>query len=255
MSWRLAHSLDRLRAEVRTAYPGTTVWTIGDAAHRNRASDHNPNAAGVVTAIDVVGRAPAQATVDRIVRSRDPRVKYIIWRGRIMGGAAGPSPWVWRNYTGSNQHMDHAHISVGRGRDGQSTRPDLYDSRSPWGVSATVGLPPSGGSSTTEDAIVEAVVRGIQEELNRAGYRDQDGRALVVDGAWGARTQFAFRRALSAQGARGPAGAAGPVGPRGPRGATGAQGPRGLAGTAGARGPAGKTPTKIAISGDVVSVE
>jgi hypothetical protein len=44
------------------------------------------------------------------------------------------SPWVVRDYDGSNPHTSHVHISVGRGRDGRSTRPDLYDSTAPWGL-------------------------------------------------------------------------------------------------------------------------
>lgn len=51
--WRLARSLDVLRAEIWQVAPGTTVWTIGDARHRATASDHNPNRAGVVCALDL----------------------------------------------------------------------------------------------------------------------------------------------------------------------------------------------------------
>jgi hypothetical protein len=54
-------------------------------------------------------------------------------------------------------------------------------------------------STSEEDALVETLVRGIQEELNRAGHRDRDGRALVVDGVWGPRTQAAFGSALTRQ--------------------------------------------------------
>lgn len=99
---------------------------------------------------------------------------------------------------------------------------------------------------------VEAVVKGIQEELNRAGFRDQDGGVLVVDGIWGARTQFAFRRALTAAKEPGPKGDKGDKGDRGGKGDKGDPGQHGLQGLPGAPG---KTPTKIAISGDVIAVE
>lgn len=46
----------------------------------------------------------------------------------------------------------------------------------------------------------------------------------------------------------------GPRGPRGERGLEGPQGPEGPQGEPGPEGPPGKTPTKIAISGDVVEV-
>lgn len=47
----------------------------------------------------------------------------------------------------------------------------------------------------------------------------------------------------------------GPAGPAGPKGDRGPAGPKGDPGPAGPRGPAGKTPTRIAISGDVVASE
>jgi hypothetical protein len=52
--------------------------------------------------------------------------------------------------------------------------------------------------------------------------------------------------------AHGGAGARGPAGPKGDPGPQGPAGPRGPAGPKGDAGPAGKTPTKIAISGDVI---
>lgn len=50
------------------------------------------------------------------------------------------------------------------------------------------GHPPDGGE---ED--VEELVKGIQENLNAAGFGDMDGKPLVVDGVWGPRTQFAHK--------------------------------------------------------------
>jgi hypothetical protein len=40
---------------------------------------------------------------------------------------------------------------------------------------------------------LKVMVRGIQEELNAAGFRDKEGKALTPDGNWGAKTQYAFR--------------------------------------------------------------
>jgi hypothetical protein len=39
---------------------------------------------------------------------------------------------------------------------------------------------------------VDALVRGIQEELNRHGFLDFEDKPLKVDGQWGRRTQSAF---------------------------------------------------------------
>lgn len=47
-----------------------------------------------------------------LVGSRDPRIKYLIWRHTITAGAGGPQPWVARPYTGTNPHDKHLHVSV-----------------------------------------------------------------------------------------------------------------------------------------------
>src|SRR5690606_23378107 len=63
-----------------------------------------------------------------------------------------------------------------------------------------------------------------------------------------AQLMLALARA-NGRGDRGPAGPPGPPGPKGDRGPAGPPGPPGPA------GPPGKTPTKVAIRGDVVAVE
>ncbi len=125
MAWRLASSLEQLRREVYLRWPGTTVWTIGDADHRNRASDHNPNGDGVVTAIDVLGDVQADTLWAKLLADRDGRIKYLIHDSQIVNRTV--SPWQVRPYTGSNPHSKHIHISV-------SSRADLYDDPRPWGL-------------------------------------------------------------------------------------------------------------------------
>ncbi|MBB4935639.1 hypothetical protein F4561_006548 [Lipingzhangella halophila] len=144
MAWRLARSLERLRDEVRQVAPGTTVWTIGDAAHRASASDHNPNASGVVCAIDVVGDAGLDLAglAEQVRTGGHPAAKYVIYDRRIASRAHG---WTWRHYSGSNPHSTHVHVSVGRGPDGSSTGP--YDDTSSWGIS-------SGGATAEEDDMI-----------------------------------------------------------------------------------------------------
>jgi|HigsolmetaAR201D_1030396.scaffolds.fasta_scaffold15936_2 hypothetical protein len=49
MAWRLARSLEQLRRQIDAAYPGRSKasdGTIGDVAHSQRNSDHNPDAYG-----------------------------------------------------------------------------------------------------------------------------------------------------------------------------------------------------------------
>ena len=121
MAWRVAKSLIRLREQINGMAPDRSKasdGTIGDAAHASRSSDHNPwvkdGNIGVVTAMDITNDiahgCDAQALVDALVRSRDPRIKYIIWNRKIVNSRI--QSWVWRNYTGVNPHTKHFHLSV-----------------------------------------------------------------------------------------------------------------------------------------------
>ncbi len=138
--WRAAKSLLTLRDQVNRRAPRrnkASDGTIGDAAHCQRTSDHNPwvrdGSVGVVTALDIThdprGGCDANTIAEAIRASRDPRVKYIIWNRRIANSSAiGATPaWVWRRYNGQNPHTAHVHISV---------KPDKanYDSTADWAI-------------------------------------------------------------------------------------------------------------------------
>jgi hypothetical protein len=122
VDWTLAPSLVTLRREINDLWPGrnkASDGTIGNLAHAARASDHNPDAAGVVRAMDITSWIGSDGDVaDLLVRhlraTRDPRVSYIIWQGRICNSRAvdGAAPWAWRPYDGSNPHDKHVHVSV-----------------------------------------------------------------------------------------------------------------------------------------------
>lgn len=155
MSWRTAHAAAQLRDEILATWPGTTIWTLGDPAHASRASDHNPNDAGVVCAIDVLedGRGQADAIWQHLAADLDRRMHYAIHDGQIISNTVQPGKV--RRYSGSNPHTGHVHISVGRGRDGSKHTPDLYDDRSPWGLTdyllpATTGPPVQTGADWPE---------------------------------------------------------------------------------------------------------
>lgn len=136
MAWRLAESLDQLRDQINTAWPGrskTSDGTIGDAAHATRASDHNPDENGVVRAIDLtedltVGLS-MNAVAEEIRLSRDPRVKYVIHEGRMFSSYATSTrkAWEWGPYSGTNSHKTHMHVST-------VSTPTLYDDRRPWQI-------------------------------------------------------------------------------------------------------------------------
>lgn len=126
MAWRLAKSLTKLREQLNAAHPNRSKvsdGSIGDQAHAARKSDHNPNSAGVVTAIDVThdpnngvhGLALAESL------KYDPRTKYVIFAGRIWKARTG----LWENYNGANRHDHHVHISV---------KPDNYDDDGAWSL-------------------------------------------------------------------------------------------------------------------------
>ena len=128
-SWRVAKSLLKLREQVDAKWPNrdtSSDGTIGDSAHQATKSDHNPNSAGVVTAMDITHDPAhgldARKLAETLVASRDNRIKYIISNAQIVSSTV--SPWQWRPYTGANAHRHHVHISV--------TGP--YDDERPWNL-------------------------------------------------------------------------------------------------------------------------
>lgn len=138
MAWRLANSLVTLRNQVNASYPGRSIasdGTIGNAAHAAVPSDHNPNAQGVVCALDITHSPStgfnAHALADRLIENRHPNLKYIISDSRIASANTG---WQWNRYNGSNPHDKHIHVSVGSGSDGRSAV-GTYDDTSAWSVS------------------------------------------------------------------------------------------------------------------------
>ena len=115
MSWRLARGLDRLRSQANTKAPNRSKasdGTIGDRKHASRASDHNPRN-GIVHALDLThdpGKGmDTWAMAERLRVSKDARISYVISNRRIFSSSKGFS---WRNYTGSNPHSKHVHISI-----------------------------------------------------------------------------------------------------------------------------------------------
>jgi hypothetical protein len=111
---RPAASLLTLRDQVDKLYPGrnrASDGLIGDAAHQAVQSDHNPNAQGIVTAIDITHDPDhgldIQKLATALVNSLDPRIKYIIANRQIWERGTG-----WHRYDGDNPHNKHLHLSV-----------------------------------------------------------------------------------------------------------------------------------------------
>lgn len=156
---RIANSLGKLRDQVNAKWPNRSKasdgW-IGDAAHAASASDHNPNRAGVVCALDITNSPQTgfdvHALADRLRINRHPNLKYIISNRRICGAWTG---WNWWPYYGSNPHSSHAHFSVGVGNDGQSQPP--YDDTTAWNIGGAQ-VPPKAGKSL--DEVAREVIAG-----------------------------------------------------------------------------------------------
>lgn len=142
----LVACLVALRTEFNLLAPhrdkGADGW-IGDRAHQQEVSDHNPDETGrtpfedadslnEVHAIDIdkdLGSGlDLDVYVERIrlaqLTGRDDRLQNIIWREHIASRSWG---WTWRPYTGPSKHFDHAHFSA------RYTTAQESDT-SPWGV-------------------------------------------------------------------------------------------------------------------------
>lgn len=128
MTWVADRGVLKLRAQVDAAAPDRATGSDGvkgDAAHAARTSQHNPehppppgNPDYQVDAVDLThdpAHGADMAVVTEAIRlSRDRRVLYVIFRGRIFSSYAanGRKAWEWGPYDGSDPHENHAHISV-----------------------------------------------------------------------------------------------------------------------------------------------
>lgn len=118
MAWKLAPALAALISDVNQEWPNRSKaldGTIGDEAHAARRSEHNPNREpgddvpdGYVTAADITAEGiDTGRLIDVLIR--DPRVWYVIHKGRIYSRTYG---FANRAYTGSNPHTGHIHVSL-----------------------------------------------------------------------------------------------------------------------------------------------
>lgn len=122
MKPQLSKSAIQLREQIDDCFSerdrASDGW-VADIRHmRQGKSDHIPDVAGWVRAIDIdrdlSGKAkpdimPDLADEIRIYAKRHPkRIAYIIFDGRIASPILG---WKWRKYTGANKHNHHMHVS------------------------------------------------------------------------------------------------------------------------------------------------
>lgn len=204
---RLAKCLVTLIDEVDRRFPERDPHndgTIGDKAHQAKGdqSDHNPHvkqeSLGIVTALDIThdpaSGFDAGAFAESLRKSKDRRIKYVIFNGRIFSSTQ--SPWVWRNRNkGPGDHSEHVHISV-------VARPELYDDTSPWSFDLSEAEPAKPGTSRPKlrlgdsgPAVVDLQnLLGITADGEFGPLTDQAVRAfqasrnLLVDGIVGSHT-------------------------------------------------------------------
>lgn len=143
--WRLAPTLVTLRAEINERWPNrdkTSDGTIGNASHAAGSSDHNPDARGVVCAIDIDedlkgptdpapsfhAGTPAAGLVSELVANAKagdtPQLYYVIYERKIYSRTYD---FRARDYTGPNAHDHHLHVSVYH-------TASLADRTDPWGI-------------------------------------------------------------------------------------------------------------------------
>ncbi|ACU35590.1 hypothetical protein [Actinosynnema mirum] len=173
--WRMARSLDALLGQLNALAPNRSRASdggIGDTAHRMQgaSSDHNPWFRGMVTARDFTHDPAGGLDCDRLaaalIASRDPRIKYLIWRGRICDSRAPFKPWTWQPSSGHHQHL---HLSV---MDNNSA-----DDARPWALPGLIEEDDP-FMALTKDDLADAVKTGVENAFWR---RYDEGRNLVDD--------------------------------------------------------------------------
>ena len=171
---RLAPSLVRARVTLDARWPDrdrTSDGWIGDAAHQARQSDHNPNARGIVDAIDVdVDGIHVPTLIAACIVH--PATHYVIHNRRIMDRDDRFRPMI---YTGANPHDKHLHESI---RQSMSAENDP----TPWSLLAGIPTWPSLRQGATGPRVV-----ALQAILNG------QGASLIVDGVFGRYTDGAAR--------------------------------------------------------------
>jgi len=190
MSWELVPCLQELRDEFNEVAPNrdkSSDGTIGDEAHQERSSNHNPDdTSGSKTPqtdsdkkpdvraldVDATGPWPSPMTFDAAVNKirknhqagDDNRLVEIIWNRLIATPSTG---WSWVDYGGDNGHTQHAHF-------GASSNSSKEADRSPWGIAETWG-------EEMDQATFNARMDGWANTPNGKKALERAAQADVVD--------------------------------------------------------------------------
>lgn len=188
-NWWTSAALESLRDEVNARWPGRSKasdGTIGDAAHQDRTSDHNPRPDGEVTALDItcagIDHVWLANYLAQLGSAGDRRVKYVIHDRQISNPSI--SGGKWRMYTGADPHDKHVHLSV-----------NPHAASGSWGVS-TASAPTVAPAATSypkypgrvmKKGSKAAGVRVFQQQLKTRGWK------ITVDGDFGPATETVVR--------------------------------------------------------------
>lgn len=117
--WDLAGNLACRADAIDDAYPGITIYAIGDESHQNGQSDHNLDARDIVHAIDVMTYTDTARGNEILAWVLDDTtdIEYVIFDGYIYERGNG---FDARSYSGA-PHDDHVHVSGKHGNTGYSS--------------------------------------------------------------------------------------------------------------------------------------
>lgn len=113
MTWTLAHNLKARLAAVDAVWPTMTIFTIGDQTHQAECSDHNPDARGIVHAIDIMTETDqsfdgAVSVILPWLLSSTADLQYVIHDRKIWSRT---NAFIPKLYDGTDPHTNHIHVS------------------------------------------------------------------------------------------------------------------------------------------------
>lgn len=201
-SWVLIPCLKTLFAEFDRIAPSRDTASdgaVGDTAHSQESSDHNPDETGNVPihdaddvnevhAIDVDNNLnESDLTMEKVVQfmlgrcrsGAENRLRYIIYNRRIWSAS---SDWVQKDYTGASAHTEHAHFSA-------SYTTSLEASTASWHLE-DIPVALTSADKTAISAMIDARIDALPAEIvakfrNTADILSDTERGRITDQVWG----------------------------------------------------------------------